>query len=394
MIDWLHTQFGFSVALMVVLVGVILLIVAYSVLAERKVSAWMQDRYGPNRVGPRGLLQPIADGVKALLKEDVIPGHVDKPLFLLAPALLFAVAMLGFAIIPWGGQITFGDGRSVHLQVASLDIGLLYILAVGSLSVYGIVLGAWASNNKYSFYGGMRAAAQMLSYEIPLGLAILVIVLTSGELRLEGIVARQVETTWNVFLHPVAFLLLLVAAFAETNRTPFDLPECEQELIAGYHTEYSSMKLALFFLSEYAHMVTNSALIVALFFGGWQPLPWVPWLADNAAWWGGLLQVAVYFVKVLAFIFFYIWIRWTLPRFRFDQLMRLAWKGMVPLSLAVVVLAACLAWFGDRPWWKPGPISVWAPIGEFAVLAVVLLIAGAAGGPVTGRQSRLRAVTE
>jgi len=393
---FLTSQFGFSVALMVVLLGLILGTVAYCIYFERKICAWVQDRYGPNRVGPRGLLQPIADGLKFILKEDVIFPGSDRPLFLLAPALIFTIALIGFAVIPWGGQIQFANGNTVNVQVASLDIGLLYILAVGSMGVYGVVLGGWSSNNKYSFYGAVRAAAQMLSYEIPLGLAILVVVLTSGHLRLEHIVAQQVATTWNVLLHPVAFLVLLVAAFAETNRMPFDLPEAEQELVGGYHTEYSAMKFGLFFLAEYAHMITNSALMIALFFGGWSLLPFdVPgvsaWLNHSTSPWVGLVRLLIYGAKVCTFLFLYMWVRWTLPRFRFDQLIRLTWQGLVPLGLGLVAVAGVLVYLAspEARWWTPGPISIWAPVGNGLVLAMVWLVVRWRRAPVTGRQANL-----
>ncbi len=394
--EFLTTQFGFSVAIMVVALGVILGTVAYCIYFERKISAWIQDRYGPNRVGPRGIFQPIADGLKFILKEDVIRPGADRAIFLLAPALIFAVALIGFAVIPWGGQIRFADGDKVDVQVASLDIGLLYILAVGSIGVYGLVLGGWSSNNKYSFYGSMRAAAQMLSYEVPLGLAILVVVLTSGQLRLEHIVAQQVATTWNVVLHPMAFLVLLVAAFAETNRVPFDLPEAEQELVGGYHTEYSAMKFGLFFLAEYAHMITNSALMIALFFGGWSLLPFnvpaiSPWLNESTSPWAGLVRAMIYTGKVWTFLFVYMWVRWTLPRFRFDQLMRLAWRGLIPLSLGLVAVAGVLVYLAGPTarWWAPGPISIWAPVGNVVVLIIVWLVVKLARTPVTGRQANM-----
>ena len=258
--DWftksvLSDQFGFSILLMCILIVVILLAVAYCILLERKVSAWIQDRYGPNRVGPQGLLQPIADGLKFLLKEDIIPANVDKILFVLAPWLIFVVAMVGFAVIPWGGEFRWSwmspKAKPLTAQVASVDIGLLYIVAIASLGVYGVVLGGWASNNKFSFYGAMRAAAQLLSYEVPMGLVILVAILTTGHLRLEQMVSVQEAAlgpvsaaSWTVLYQPIAALIFFVTALAESNRLPFDLAECEQELIGGYHTEYSAMKLA------------------------------------------------------------------------------------------------------------------------------------------------------
>jgi len=258
--EFLTSQFGVSILLANVVFGVMNGAVAYCIYYERKIAAWTQDRPGPNRVGPWGLFQPIADGVKFLLKEDVVPNHVDKPLFVLAPALIFVVGFIGFAAIPWGGKLSIGD-RLVDVQVANPDIGLLYILGVASMSVYGVVLGGWASNSKYSFYGAIRATAQMLSYEIPLGLCILIIVLTMGTLRLESITLEQTGhwggwlPQWNIFLHPLAFVVLFICALAEANRTPFDLAEAEQELVGGYHTEYSALKFGMFFLAEYAHMI-------------------------------------------------------------------------------------------------------------------------------------------
>ncbi len=387
---------GFPILLMLVLVAIVMTIVAYSTFYERKVAAWIQDRYGPNRAGPKGLLQPVADGIKFFVKEDFLPDHADKPLFILAPAISFIVALLGIAVIPWGGYLQWFGSDPIPVQVASIDIGLLYLLAVGAMSVYGVTLGAWASNNKYAFYGALRAAAQTLSYEVPLGLAILVAVLASGALRLEDVVANQAETTWNLFLHPVAFLLMFTCALAETNRLPFDLVECEQELVGGFHTEYSSMKFALFFLGEYAHMIVGSAFMVALFFGGWQPIPWCGWLTESTAWWAVALRMGIYFGKVVVFIFVFMWVRWTLPRFRFDQLLSLAWKGLVPLGLGLVAWAGVLAYGGEsgsiaeglRSYWAFGPRTFWAPTGEIALLVVAMLVVKAAGR-VTGRQANL-----
>lgn len=388
-INFLSTPFGLGLVLSIGLFGTILLMVAYSIYFERKIAGWMQDRYGPNRVGPRGLLQPVADAMKFFFKEDVIPAMVDRPMYILAPGIIFLVACIGFLIIPWGGPVRFGNMTApIDAQGASIDIGLLYLLAVGSMGVYGVVLGGWASNSKYSFYGGLRAAAQLLSYEIPLGLAILVIVICSGEVRLERIVAEQVDTTWNVFMHPVAFVMLATCAFAETNRAPFDLPEAEQELVGGYHTEYSSMKFALFFLAEYAHMITNSALIIALFFGGWMPLPVaIPWLDTSTSVWAMFLRIGIYLLKVSTFIFVYMWVRWTLPRFRFDQLMRLAWQGLVPIGLGLITVAGLLVYWGRS-------VSFWALVGELLVVGLVWLLLRATRGRVTGRQANLPAVPE
>ena len=379
---------GFPILLMAVLIAIVMTIVAYSTFYERKVAAWIQDRYGPNRAGPKGLLQPVADGVKFFVKEDFVPDHADKPLFIMAPGIGFVVALLGIAVIPWGGTLQWFGSDPIPVQVASIDIGLVYLLAVGAMSVYGVTLGGWASNNKYSFYAAMRSAAQTLSYEVPLGLAILVAVLACGALRLEDIVAVQAAGTWNVFLHPVAFVLMFICALAETNRLPFDLVECEQELVGGFHTEYSSMKFALFFLGEYAHIIVGSAFMVALFFGGWQPIPWLGWLTESTAWWAVALRIGVYFGKVIAFIFVFMWIRWTLPRFRFDQLLNLAWKGLVPVGLALVAWAGVLAYAGGDDF---GPRTVWATIGELVLLLVGMLTVKAVGR-ITGRQSNMPSV--
>ncbi len=392
-VDWLQNQLVFSILLSLVVIAVMLLGVAYSILAERWIAAWVQDRRGPNRAGFfrlfgnfhfGGLGQPIADGLKFFLKEDIIPRHVDKPLYIFGPALIFMVALIGFVIIPWGGQLDI-DGTMLNVQVANPDIGLLYILGVGSLGVYGIVLGGYASNNKYSLFGGMRAAAQMLTYEIPLGLAILVVVLTTGQLRLEGIVLEQVGegNVWNVLRHPIAGFVMLVALFAECNRTPFDMPEAEQELVGGFHTEYSSMKFALFFLAEYVHMITGSAFLIVLFFGGWH-LPFVPGLQPEDTSVGAMIfKMLVMGAKIAVMMFVFMWVRWTLPRFRFDQLMRMAWKGLVPLGLGLVAVAVVMLYLGRPQAW------VWTLLGDLVVLAVVLGATALTPERVTGRQQDL-----
>lgn len=380
---------GFPILLMIVLIAVYMGLVAYSTFYERKVAAWIQDRYGPNRAGPYGLLQPMADGLKFFVKEDFLPDHADKPLFLIAPALAFGVALLGIAVIPWGGYLQWFGSDPIPVQVASIDIGLLYLLALGAMSVYGVTLGAWASNNKYSFYAAIRSAAQTLSYEVPLGLAILVVVLACGALRLEDIVAVQVADTWNVFLHPIAFLLMFVCALAETNRLPFDLVECEQELVGGFHTEYSSMKFALFFLGEYGHMIISGAFMTALFFGGWQPIPWVGFLTESTAWYAVIARMAVYFGKVIFFIFVFMWIRWTLPRFRFDQLIQLAWKGLVPLGLALVAWAGILAYAPQTEEWAMGPRTIFAPLGEIVLFVVAMITVKLTTPKTSGRQANL-----
>lgn len=382
--EFLTSQFGVSLVLALVVFGIMQGAVTYCIFAERKMAAWIQDRIGPNRVGPWGLLQPIADALKFILKEDVIPHHVDKALFVLAPALVFIVAFIGFAAIPWGGQWQV-DGRLLNIQVANPDIGLLYILGVASMGVYGVVLGGWASNNKYSLYGAIRATAQMLSYEIPLGLCIVVVVLSLGTLRLEEIVLPQTQywlgfiPRWNVFLHPLAFLILFVTMLAESNRAPFDLAEAEQELVGGYHTEYSALKFGMFFLAEYAHMITAGAFIAVLFLGGWH-FPWIPWTQPEATHVGAVLaKMLVLSLKVVGFVLIMMWIRWTLPRFRFDQLMRLAWTGLIPVTLGLFALTVGLLYIGEQR----NPL--WALTGNGAILAVTLLITGASRREVTGR---------
>jgi NADH-quinone oxidoreductase subunit H len=383
----LSDPFWFPLLVMAAVLFLILNATAVCILAERKIAGFTQDRYGPNRVGFWGLLQPVADGLKFLLKEDIIPRRVDKPLFLLAPCLALIVSLVGFAVIPWAGEVHWPwmeAGTTVSTQVARLDIGILYVIAVGSLGVYGLVLAGYASNNKYSFYGGLRATAQMISYELPLGLALLCVLLTTGTLRLEEIVNQQAHSgVWYVFVHPLAFLLIVICLFAETNRAPFDLPEAEQELVGGYHTEYSAMKFALFFLAEYAHMITGSAVAIALFLGGWAPLPFTSWLADNTAWWAMLLKFGVYLLKVALFIGVMMWVRWTIPRFRFDQLMRLAWRSLVPLGLLLMAAVAVLTLFGgQRVWWAGLGVNV-------LVLLGVLWWAARSKQPMTGRQEDL-----
>lgn len=319
-----------------VVIGVLLGMVAYTVLAERRICALMQDRLGPNRVGPFGLFQPIADSFKLLLKENVMPGHVNRFYYVLAPTLVMAPALLALAVIPFGNSLA-----GFKLVIADLDVGLLWVFSIASLGVYGIVLAGWSSNSKYPFLGGIRASAQLISYEVPMGLSVVSVFLWVGSLKLTSVVEYQ-SGLWLVFQQPVAFLIFLVSAFAETNRLPFDLPECEQELVGGYNTEYGQMKFALFFLAEYANMIIASALIVTLFFGGWQvPFVRVEAFGPLVA---GLLGVGAFFIKLLAFLVFFIWVRWTLPRFRYDQLMRLGWRVLLPLALLnIVVYAFALA---------------------------------------------------
>ena len=382
--QFLANQFTFSVLLGIVALGAIMTAVAYAIWLERKISAWTQDRYGPNRVGPFGLLQPVADGLKFLLKEDIIPNNVDRGLFIFAPWMIFVVALVGFAIIPWGGEFRWSwmpdSAKPLAAQVASIDIGLLYLVAVASLGVYGVVLGGWASNNKYSFYGGMRAAAQMLSYEVPMGMAIFTAVLTTGFLRLEQQIDWQAAHGWTVLYHPIAAMILFTTALAEANRMPFDLAESEQELVGGYHTEYSALKLALFFLAEYAHMITSSALMISMFFGGYR-IPGWDWLNTSPTAGAMLMRLVAFGFKIFLFICMYMLIRWTIPRFRFDQLMRLAWKSLVPMTMVIAAWQGVILFMG-WPQWTSLPANI-----------LVLIVAGyfglASGKPVTGRQRSL-----
>ena len=328
-----------SVVKILVVFTIYMVAVAYTTLAERKISAWIQDRHGPNRVGPWGLFQVLADGVKNIMKEETMPGEVNKPIFILAPALAFVPALIAWAVIPFGAPLPTPWGK-IDLVVADLPIGFLFTLAITSLGVYGIVLAGWASNNKYALLGGLRASAQMVSYEIAMGMSTICVLLVAGNVSLNEIIVQQATMGWNVLVLSVAAFLFLVAAFAETNRVPFDMPEAESELIAGYHSEYSAMKFSMFPISEYANMITASAMFVTLFFGGWD-IPFTQWdNAGPATVMKSLATVAIFSAKISFFVFFYIWIRWTLPRFRYDQLMSLGWKFMLPLALAYIVIAA------------------------------------------------------
>jgi NADH-quinone oxidoreductase subunit H len=331
--------FDIAAALVKILifVHVALLLSAYMTLVERKVSAWMQDRIGPNRVGPGGLLQPIADGIKFLFKEQVIPGQVDKVMYMLAPSITLVPAFLVLAVIPFGPPMQV-LGRTVPMTIADLDVGILFVFAISSLAVYGVTLAGWSSRSKYPLLGGVRSSAQMISYEICLGLSVVGVFMLTGSLRLTDVVTHQADGVWNMFTQPIGFLVFVVAAFAETNRLPFDLPEAETELVAGYHTEYSGMKFAMFFLGEYTAMFVFSCLVAVIFLGGWD----IPFVSEAALRslgnWGALLSFGSLMLKALAFLFFYVWVRWTIPRFRFDQLMNLGWKVLLPLGLLQILL--------------------------------------------------------
>nr|MBC7613357.1 NADH-quinone oxidoreductase subunit NuoH [Pseudopedobacter sp.] len=324
-----------------------LTVAAYSTYAERKVAAFLQDRVGPNRAGPFGLLQPLADGGKMFFKEEIIPSGSNKWLFIAGPSLALLVSFLGTAVIPFGQNIEL-FGRVVPLQVADINVGILYIFGVVSLGVYGIMIGGWASNNKYSLMGAIRGASQNISYEIAMGLSIIALLLVSNTLSFRELAEQQHGWHWNIIYQPLGFLIFLVCAFAETNRMPFDLPECETELIGGYNTEYSAFKMGAYMFAEYINMFVSSAVMVTIYFGGYN-YPGMD-LVNGAlgATWGPLVGVAVMFLKIFVFIFFFMWVRWTVPRFRYDQLMDLGWKVLIPLAIANIVITAVVITIVDK----------------------------------------------
>ena len=345
-----------SVLKMLVVFTVVMVSVAYSTLLERKVSAWMQYRIGPNRVGYGGLLQPIADGVKNIIKEETHPAAANPVIFTLAPIIAFIPALTLSAVIPFAAPVPGFDftlgflGRFVHaapipMVVADLPIGFLFVLAISSLGVYGIALAGWSSNSKYSLLGGIRSSAQMISYEVAMGLALIPIILVTGNVSFSAIVAEQQQGLWLILPLSLSFLVFLISGFAETNRLPFDLPEAESELVAGYHSEYSAMKFSLFFIAEYANMLTVAAMVTTLFFGGWD-IPFTHW--DEVPGWPQMFATGAFFVlKVFFWLYFFMWIRWTLPRFRYDQLMSLGWKFLLPLALAYVMIVAGTLYLAD-----------------------------------------------
>lgn len=349
----------FKLILVLALFLLALTVAAYSTWAERKVAAIMQDRIGPNRAGPFGLLQPLADGGKFFFKEDFTPANAEKFLFVIGPALVMFISLITGAVIPWGKSLNIG-GQSFDLQVANVDVGVLYLIGMVSIGVYGIMIGGWASNNKYSLISAVRASSQMISYELAMGLSLLAIIMMAGSLDLKVITESQTHgklwgfipevsgMNWNIFYQPVAFIIFLIAALAETNRHPFDLPECESELVTGYSTEYSSMKLGLFMFGEYVNMFISNALITVLFFGGFN-YPGIDWVTQN---WGenvaGILSVVAFLSKTVFGIILFMWIRWTLPRFRYDQLMHLGWKTLIPLALVnLLITGALILLFGN-----------------------------------------------
>jgi NADH-quinone oxidoreductase subunit H len=333
--------------LVVILFLISLGVAAYATYAERKVAAFLQDRLGPNRAGPFGILQPIADGVKMFMKEEIIPNVSNKTLFILGPAIAMLTALLTGAVIPWGPDVVV-DGKAYRLQVTDVNIGVLYLLGVVSIGVYGIMIGGWASNNKYALLGALRASSQMISYEVAMGVSIVTLIMFTGTLSTAEIAQQQHGFwadgyfTWNFFKNPLVFLIFFICALAETNRTPFDLPECETELVGGYHTEYSSMKLGFYLFAEYVNMFISSAVISLFFFGGYN-FPFMDQIDNQLL--VSLIGVGVMFAKTVFFIFVFMWIRWTIPRFRYDQLMNLGWKVLIPLSLVNLAITGLVMYF-------------------------------------------------
>ncbi len=377
---------------------------AYLVLLERWIAAWVQDRLGPNRVGIPltkikmfGLGQPLADGLKMIFKEEYTPAHVDKVLYTLAPISILAAALIPFAVIPFGSVLppfeVFGQPINIQLVLApDIDVGMILVFAMGSIAVYGVILGGWASNNKYSFLGGLRSSAQLIAYELPLGLGILGVVLMAGSLRLETIIQEQATTgIWNILSQPLGFLVFMVAAFAESARLPFDLPEAEQELIGGYHTEYSGMRLLLYLIAEFLHMVTASFLITILFLGGWHLWGVTGSGDESITWITALLRVVVLLTKVFLVIVFFMLVRWSWPRFRFDQLMSLAWKVMLPLGMVNLVVVAVLVEYEEQILGYLGGSRVALIAGMWAVAILAWLIAGLIAPLSTDNRPRMEA---
>jgi len=335
-----------KLALIIIVVMSSLVIAMYATYAERKVAAVIQDRIGPNRAGPFGILQPLADGLKLFFKEEIIPNFSSKFLFILGPSLAMLTAMMTSAIIPWGDKVTL-FGRDISLQIADINIGILYVFGVVSMGVYGIMIGSWASNNKFSLMGGLRAASQIISYELAMGIALIVLWMVTGTLSLKSMVQGQMDGYWNIIKQPLGFLIFLICVFAECNRTPFDLPEAENELIGGYHTEYSSMKLGFYLFAEYINMFISSAVMVSLFFGGYD----IPFLNDGhlvekyGQNWMAIWHVIMFLFKAFFFVFLFMWVRWTIPRFRYDQLMNLGWKVLLPLALINMLVTGAVILF-------------------------------------------------
>ncbi|MBS1754581.1 MAG: NADH-quinone oxidoreductase subunit NuoH [Ferruginibacter sp.] len=336
-----------KLVLIVIVVMASLVIAMYTTFAERKVAAVLQDRRGPNRAGPFGILQPLADGLKLFFKEEIIPNFSSKALFILGPSLAMLTAIMTGAVIPWGDKVHFFN-RDISLQIADVNMGILYVFAVVSMGVYGIMIGGWASNNKYSLMGALRAASQIISYELAMGISLIALLMVTGTLSLKEMVVAQQQGLWNIAYQPLGFLIFLICAFAECNRTPFDLAEAENELVGGYHVEYSSMKLGFYLFAEYVNMFISSVVMATLFFGGFD----IPFLneANYDQNWMALFGVLMLMAKVVGFIFLFMWVRWTIPRFRYDQLMNLGWKVLIPLALFNMLLTGALVLLKHNGW--------------------------------------------
>jgi NADH-quinone oxidoreductase subunit H len=372
-----------GVVKLVVVFFALLLGVAFVTWLERRVAAWIQNRLGPNRAGPQGLYQPIADGIKNFVKEETLPGQADRVLFLLAPGMSFVPSLILFAVIPFAAPLPLSFDFTVPLLgrfvfdgpmpmiVADISIGLLFILAISSLAVYGVVMAGWSSGNKYSFLGGLRSSAQMISYEIALGMSVIAVLILVGDVTLNEVIAYQQQTVWFVIALTFGFVLFAVSALAEGNRLPFDLPEAESELVGGYHTEYSSMRFAMFFLAEYGALITMSALIATLFFGGWD-IPFTSWDQGEPTVLKSLATLIVFLGKTFFFVFWYIWVRWTLPRFRYDQLMSLGWKVMLPMALSYIMIIATAVWTLDELGLRQNEVYGFALFGLNVVVLVVV----------------------
>jgi NADH-quinone oxidoreductase subunit H len=336
-----------KLVLIVIVVMASLLIAMYATYGERKIAAILQDRRGPNRAGPFGILQPVADGLKLFFKEEIIPDFSSKFLFILGPSLAMLTAIMTSAIVPWGDKVHLFD-RDISLQIADVNVGILYVFAVVSMGVYGIMIGSWASNNKFSLMGGLRAASQIISYELAMGITIIALLMVTGTLSLKEMVVQQQAGYWNILYQPLGFLLFLICSFAECNRAPFDLSEAESELIGGYHTEYSSMKLGFYLFSEYINMFVSSVIMATLFFGGYD-IPFVN-EADYNQNWMALFGILALMAKVICFIFLFMWVRWTIPRFRYDQLMNLGWKILIPISLFNMLVTGAIILLKQNNW--------------------------------------------
>jgi NADH-quinone oxidoreductase subunit H len=349
-IDWI--LFTEKLVLIVCVVMGALVVAMYATWGERKVAAILQDRRGPTRAGPFGLLQPVADGIKLFFKEEIIPTFSSKFLFILGPCLAMLTAMMTGAVVPWGNKLHLFN-RDISLQIADINIGILYVFGVVSMGVYGIMIGGWASNNKFSLFGALRASSQIISYELAMGIALIALLMVTGTLSLREMVNGQQDHVWNILKQPLGFLIFLICAFAECNRTPFDLAEAENELVGGYHTEYSSMKLGFYLFAEYINMFLSSAIMVSLFFGGYD----IPFFNDahlteklglNLT---SIIQGGVFFIKILCFLFFFMWVRWTIPRFRYDQLMNLGWKILIPLALFNMLVTGAFILLKEQYHW-------------------------------------------